>query len=37
MAVMGVPYTSIHALFCYQKYNSCRAFIDSGGATFVFP
>ena len=37
MAVMGVPYTSIHALFCYQKINSCRAFIDSGGATFIFP
>jgi hypothetical protein len=37
MAVQGLPYTSIHALFCHQHYASCRVFMDSGGANFVFP
>ena len=37
MAVQGVPYTSIHALFCYQKYNSCRIYLDSNGTNFVYP
>ncbi len=35
MAVLGVPYTSIHALFCYVKYPACKSFIDSGGITPV--
>jgi hypothetical protein len=33
MAVLGVSYTGIHALFCYQRYPSCKAFLDSGGTT----
>jgi hypothetical protein len=37
MAVQGLAYTSIHSLFCYQTYSSCRIFLDSGGATFLFP
>jgi hypothetical protein len=38
MAVLGLPYTSIHALWCYQRYPSRQVFIDSGGtAPFVFP
>ena len=36
MATLGVPYTSIHALFCYQKYASCKAFIDTGGASLPY-
>lgn len=35
MAVQGVPYTSIHALFCYQRYSSCRRQLDGGG--YFFP
>lgn len=37
MATLGVPYTSIHALWGYQRFASCRIFIDSSGATFTFP
>jgi hypothetical protein len=33
MALLGVPYTSIHALFCYLKYPACKNFIDTGGVT----
>ena len=33
MATLGVSYTGIHALFCYQTYPSCKAFLDSGGTT----
>ncbi|KAB2887895.1 MAG: hypothetical protein F9K32_18400 [Desulfobulbaceae bacterium] len=35
MAVHGLPYTSIHALFCYQKFRSCQLFLDGQG--FIFP
>jgi hypothetical protein len=35
MAVQGLPYTSIHAIFSYQRYPSCQRFLDGGG--FFFP
>ncbi len=34
MAASGLPYTSIHALFCYQNYRSCQKFLDGGGFSF---
>jgi hypothetical protein len=32
-----VPYTGIHALFCYQHYASFKTYWDSGGAIFNPP
>lgn len=37
MASMSVPYTSIHAIFGYQNYYSCRVFIDSQGTNYIAP
>ncbi|MCK4837065.1 MAG: hypothetical protein KAT17_10515 [Candidatus Aminicenantes bacterium] len=37
LASNGIPYTSIHALFGYDHYNSCRLYIDSQGRNFTFP
>lgn len=37
LAVLGLPYASIHALWGYQRFASCKTFIDTGGATFLFP
>lgn len=37
LAVRGVPYASIHALWGYQRFASCRTVIDTGGATLLFP
>jgi len=32
-----LPIISIHALYCYQQYPSCREFIDSGGTDYELP
>lgn len=37
LASKGIPYTSIHALFCYHHYDSCRLYIESQGRNFTFP
>jgi hypothetical protein len=37
LATNGFPYTSIHALFCYNHYDSCRLYVDSQGRNFTFP
>jgi hypothetical protein len=37
MAALGLSYLSIEALFCHQKYASCRVFIDTSGGTYIFP
>lgn len=34
---MNLPYISIHALFCYENYTSCKVFIDSRGIRFHRP
>lgn len=33
----GLRSISIHALYCYEQYPSCRRFIDSGGTDYRFP
>jgi hypothetical protein len=37
MAVLGVPYTGIHALFCYLNYPSFKTYWDTSGAVFTPP
>ncbi|MBU2704086.1 hypothetical protein Ga0466249_005238 [Sporomusaceae bacterium BoRhaA] len=37
MAALGLSLLSIESLFCYQKYASCRTFIDTNGGIFNFP
>jgi hypothetical protein len=37
MAVFGLPYTGIHALYSYTKHPSFKTYWDSGGASFIFP
>ena len=36
-ALNGLPYISIHALFCYLNYPSCKRYIESDGRIFTFP
>jgi len=33
----GLPSISIHALYCYEQYPSCRRFVDSGGTDYQYP
>jgi hypothetical protein len=33
----GLPGISIHALYCYEQYPSCRRFVDSGGTDYQYP
>jgi hypothetical protein len=35
LAAQGLAYTSIHALWCYQRFPSCKIFVDGG--PLVFP
>ena len=37
LASNGIPFTSIHALFCYHHYDSCKLYINSQGRNFIFP
>ena len=37
LAMNGTPYISIHALFGYSQYDSCKLYIDSEGRNFTIP
>jgi hypothetical protein len=37
MAALSVPYTGIHALFCYLNYPSFKTYWDTKGAVFNPP
>ena len=37
MAGQGWTYLDIEAQFCYEKYPSCKVFIDTSGTEFPFP
>lgn len=36
-AEQGLPAISIHALYCYDQYLSCKHYIDSEGKDYRFP